>query len=78
MASKKSGGKERLVGPLYESGAMNGPVGGPTGGLKAKDPLRYLPGADDGLSAPGGSMTERTAQSTGRGSKDQSRNPGAK
>lgn len=63
----KNGGKKsaKLEGPLYESGRMNGVVGGPRGGSSPKDPLGYL--SLPGQSPPSGSPSDRhTSKSTER------------
>jgi len=54
----KNGKKStKLVGPLYESGKMNGPAAGPTGGTSPRDPNGYLTAS--GYKAPSGSVTDR-------------------
>jgi len=54
----KNGKKStKLVGPLYESGKMNGPAAGPTGGTSPRDPNSYL--SNSGYKAPSGSPTDR-------------------
>jgi hypothetical protein len=57
----KNGGRKsaKLEGPLYESGRMNGPVGGPKGGARPKDPLGYL--NLPGQAAPSGRPSDRGA-----------------
>ena len=56
----KNGKKStKLVGPLYESGTMNGPAAGPKGGTSPADPMGYL--SPKGYAAPSGSPADRGA-----------------
>lgn len=64
MAKKNgNGGSAKLVGPLYQSGTMNGPVAGPTGGSTIPDPMGYL--SKSGKDAPGGSPADRSSGPAG-------------
>jgi hypothetical protein len=59
----KNNGSTKLVSPLYESGRMNGPVAGPTGGPSVPDPMSYL--SKSGMKAPGGSPSDRSSGPAG-------------
>jgi len=63
MAKNGKKGSAKIVSPLYESGSMNGPVAGPTGGKSPGDPFGYL--SATGSTAPGGSPSDRQASSYG-------------
>ena len=63
MAKRNGKKSAALVGPLYESGATNGPAAGPKGATSPGDPMGYLSKA--GAGAPGGSPSDRGAQAPG-------------
>jgi len=60
MAKRESA---KLVSPLYESGSMNGPAAGPSGGVAPNDPFGYM--TNPGMKAPSGSPADRGASSSG-------------
>jgi len=53
MAKKGSKKSAQPVSPLYESGRLNGPVGGPKSGKSPRDPFGYL--SNTGDAPPSGS-----------------------
>lgn len=59
----KGGKSTKMVGPLYESGTMNGPAAGPKGGTAPRDPLGYM--SQSGQTAPGGSPSDRQSGPAG-------------
>jgi hypothetical protein len=60
--------------PLYSSGRMNGPMGGPDDPPRTTDPLRYL--IDPGMDAPGGSPSDSPMSATDAPPSHHGRGPG--
>ena len=82
MAKKEKGqGAPRIGGvddskqatPLYKSGSMNGPVGGPTEPNRTPDPLGYL--SDPGRPAPGGNPGSKLTDANNAPSSHHGRTP---